>query len=143
MSAVSYFVNQRLIIGSNVRSTNGVWLHLNPICLRASVKAEEVADELSVALDQSNRIAPHPNQSEWRDLFKPFLKVAGVRSYSAFMNGARSIVIDENEDSITLTPWQNLGPKEGFRELTERALKLPLDTSAGAVALLDMLNMPS
>ena len=47
-------------------------------------------------------------------LFDPFLKAARVRNRAAFMKEARRGGIGVADGWLELTPYRNLGPKEGF-----------------------------
>lgn len=136
-SAVVYLVNGRLVIGSNRRTTAGFHLSVEPREMQAHATAEDVRNVLSSALDASLPVAATP--TDWKGQFDPFLAAAGVRSYKAFMSSARSVGVDEADGEFTVTPYLNLGAKDGFGPIPCDASKLP-DVGAAARAVLEMLQ---
>ena len=137
-SVAVYRANGRLLVAPMVRSTNGLGLEIDPKDLGECPDEESVEAAIASALAQSERIVPHPEQSEWKGFFNPFLKAAGVRSYKSFMATARSLSVDEECGVLIVTPNRNLGAKEGFEPIVADRQTLP-DLSATAKAVLELL----
>ncbi|QAY78981.1 hypothetical protein [Sphingosinicella sp. BN140058] len=136
LSAVAYLANGKLIIAPVVRTTDGLGLEVEPSTLGGSPDEDSIAEALSGALTRSGRVVPHPAQSEWKGVFQPFLKAASVRSYKAFMKDARTISIRATENALELTPYRNLGSKEGFQPMPEEVVLLHRDDLKGAAQAL-------
>lgn len=141
-TAVAYLANRNLIIAPVVRTTAGIGLEVEPSALGNSPDEDAIADALSRALARSARIVPHPAQKEWKGFFQPFEEAAGVRSYKAFMKDAQRVGIRAIEGKLELTPELNLGSKEGFESIPERAVFVSRDDPRGAAAiLLELLGL--
>ena len=121
-SAVVYLVNHHLVIGASRRTATGLQLEVEPRALQADSNAEEVAATLLSALDASEPTEVQPG--DWKGVFDPFLRAAGVKSYKAFMSGARSVNVDEQDGAFLVSPNCNLGPSEGFEPITSESLRL-------------------
>lgn len=140
-SAVAYRANGNVLIGSVVQTTMGVGLEVEPATIGAVPDVESTARALSHALAQPGRIVPHPAQQDWTQSFRPFLEAAGVRSLNAFMTDAKRVSIEAVADRLELTPTRNLGGREGFEDLIDRAVSLRADDLKDAAAtLLQMLG---
>lgn len=118
----------------------GVGLHVDPIVLPLDSSVDDLEVQLAASLRESDRILAHPAQSEWKGSFDPFLKAAGVRSFRSFMQNARMLMVDQNEDGVTITPTRNLGARGGFEELLSERVALPNNERAVAEAVLGLLR---
>ena len=121
-AAVVYLVNHHLVIGASRRTATGLQLEVEPRALQADANAEEVAASLLSALHASEPTAVPPR--DWKGVFDPFLRAAGVKNYKAFMAAARSVNVDEQDGEFVVTPNRNLGPREGFEPITSESLRL-------------------
>ena len=120
-SAVVYSVNERFVVASSPRTNAGIRLHVNPVALPIDAAPELIAQQLQLALQQSESTVPHLAQSEWKGSFDPFLRAAGVRSFRAFMASASLVEVDQNANRVTVTPTRNMGPKKGFESMESEA----------------------
>jgi hypothetical protein len=126
--------NGRIVVASYSKTTPGFsvlnsWQAAYP----DSILPEELGKAVMAALAASREDVPPPppRQSSPSPELKALMTSAGVKSYSAFMNGARSVdVRQENRSNvITVTPMRNCGPREGFDFLPDLALELPATSS--------------
>jgi hypothetical protein len=67
-------------------------------------------------------------------MLNQFLTQAGVRSYSTYLRGSRSVsvAIREPGDVITFTPMRNggnRGPNKGFTYIQDTAFSIPIGSS--------------
>ena len=138
-SAVAYRANGRLIIAPIVQTTIGLGVEVDPHCLPAPVDHDALANALAGALARSDRVVPHPLQGEWKGLFQPFLRAAGVRSYRAFMADAQRVGIALDGQQLTLEPQRNLGPREGFVPVPENAEWVDQDDLHQAAVILQRM----
>jgi hypothetical protein len=140
-SAVAYRVRDKLIVGSIVRTAMGVGLEVDPILLEMTSPEEIVSAAIGQALARSDHVVLHPTQDQWKEIFKPFERAAGVRSYKSFMADANSVSLTMRNGKLELTPHRNLGSAEGFEPIPSHAIVLPAGDVAGAgVALKALLN---
>ncbi|MFZ9396032.1 MAG: hypothetical protein ACO25F_08235 [Erythrobacter sp.] len=123
-SAVAYLCHGNLVVAPIVHTTDGVGVEVDPIVIE-EIDAVSVAGALTGALRHSDRIIPHPAQVEWKDIFKPFLKAVGVRSYKSFMASAKRIEIVLDGDWFVLVPQENLGSSKGFAAIPDAEIRFP------------------
>lgn len=71
----------------------------------------------------------------------PLLKLAGVRSFNAFAKSVTRVEIGMDDETVTLIPMQNGGPKEGFIHLNEKALLSEADEEALGTAAIAALAL--
>ena len=116
-------------------------MHVNPIVLPVDASGDRIRAQLSDSLRDSERVLPHPAQSEWKGLFDPFLKAAGVRSFRSFMQAASMLMVEQNDTGMAITPMRNAGPRGGFQEILEERMMLPNDEQAAAEAVLRILRV--
>ncbi len=93
---------------------------------------EELGTAVLRALTRSAIGIPHPAPSEWSSITRPLLDVAGVKSWSAFSKGTRSVAVELGEDELNVVPTRNLGARDGFEALSGLAVRARV-TSPAAV----------
>lgn len=81
------------------------------------------------ALAASQTGVRHPRQDEWKGLEERLLKAAGVRRYSEFVKGARSVSAELDVHGLRLVPMKNMGAKGGFVHLTDKTLTLQAEAT--------------
>lgn len=120
--ATVYERKGRLIVQPSSKTTAGIWILQEPVLsTSADADAGEVGALVRQALESSQADVPHPTR--WAGLVQPLLKAAGVRSYKTFVNGARGIDVYQEGETISFTPFRNLGHKEGFEPISEKELE--------------------
>ncbi len=75
-------------------------------------------------LNASEEGVPHP--TNWSGLLAPLLEIAGVKAWSTFTKGAKSLDLEAEGGRLKVVPTRNLGPREGFEALPEQTVELPL-----------------
>ena len=138
--AVVYHINDRLVIATVQKTTAGVGLENDPRVVKAPFDADEIAREVRRALDTSARVLKHPEQDEWKGMFQPMTKAAGVRSWKAFAEKAKGVAIDETDGAIRITPYLSLGSKEGFKEAPDERVAVR-DLDAATTTLLQRFQI--
>lgn len=138
-TAVSYRVQDKLIIGSLIRTSMGLGLEVDPRSLTMATPDDDVARAIGEALDGSGKVVAHPTQDQWKGFFQPFIKAAGVRSFKSFMTEAILVYIERNDAQLELEPYRNLGPKNGFEPRPSDVIVLPAEDLVGAVSKLKAL----
>lgn len=132
--AVAYKRGSRVVICPESETTAGVWIVDSPVVV-GSTDMDDLGRQLIEALGASRRQVPHP--TVWSGLFDPVLRAAGVRSYATFMKSALGVGVSLSEADVQLTPFRNLGSKEGFDHIAAKtaALSNYTDGQLGAALL--------
>jgi len=109
--------------GSYPLSIQGSWLESTD----DSASDETVGEFVRSALSQSrNGIPVHEVESHVKESRKQLLKVAGARSESQYEKGMRHVEVtwDEAEANIVLTPYRNMGWREGITPMTDAVIEV-------------------
>jgi hypothetical protein len=72
------------------------------------------------ALAQSREGVPTPPPSA--KLTGALLAAANISSWKTFAKSAKSVGIRQNDDTIKITPYKNLGGKEGFVPMPDKVI---------------------
>lgn len=123
--AVAYRRGSQIVICPESETTAGVWI-LDLPAVVGSTELDGLGRQLIEALGASRRQIPHP--TKWSGMFEPVMHAAGVRSYSTFMKSARCVGASWSEVGVELTPYRNLGSKEGFEHITSMTKLVPTST---------------
>jgi hypothetical protein len=127
-----YLRKQDILIHASSRTTAGVWIMAEPIArLDADCLDERLGEAARAALEGSCQGVPHP--ASWTGFFAPVLRLAKVRSWAAFVKGARLVCLEQEAGEIKLIPAGNIGPKEGFEDRPSAIAVIPQGASAGAI----------
>jgi hypothetical protein len=125
-SASVYERDSRVIVHSQSRTTSGYSLLDDPV-LRVNGDDAALGEAVRRCLDAS-KVGVVDAQNA--DLFRPVLALAGVRSWKAFMDGARHahIQVDGN-GAIGCGPSHNGGARDGFFPLPQLSLHISASAS--------------
>lgn len=118
-----YLRKKQCLVHASSKTTDGVWIIWEPcLAVQAADADRDLGDAIQTALDASQTGVPHPRN--WKELQKPLLALAGVRSWSTFSKGAACVEVEEEGGRIALIPTRNLGTDEGFQALPSRQISL-------------------
>ena len=133
--ATAYKRKAQLFVHSSSRTTAGVWILGEP-CIRLDEACSdlEFGTAVKAALDASSSDVPHPRS--WAGLLDPLLKLAGVKSWSAFAKTASCVEIEEDGGKVSIIPTKNLGVRDGFQAERVRAATTHRDALAELGALM-------
>jgi hypothetical protein len=126
-SAAAYLRGGKWFLHSDSKTTDGVWIASAPF-LYSDSNPESLGEIVVKTLLGSSEDVPHP--TNWSKVFSPMLDLSGCKSWNAFTKGASLVSIEMDGASISLTPYRNLGPKEGFEPIEVELVLFPLNTSA-------------
>jgi hypothetical protein len=119
----------RLFVYSRSRNKDGI-RYVGPLLvdLPEGTEPGELGRVVHDALAQSSSV------DSTSDTFEHLLRIAGVRSWSAYVRGLRSVHIEHDGETLTLIPMDNRGARDGLAELLDLAERLdaPDDESLGA-----------
>jgi hypothetical protein len=133
-SAAVFSRNGVLYFHSQSRTTAGVWIATSPFLRIEPDGSPARKGEAAVeALRASQDGVPHP--TNWNGLLTPLLELAGVKSWSTFMKGAKSLGLEVEGDGLKMVPTRNLGPKEGFEAVPEQTVEIPFSSSPDQVGM--------
>lgn len=114
------------------RTTAGFWVGCEPLLRVQEADSQAAKGEAALAaLNASQEAAATPPPEA--DLTAPLLRLAQVKSWSAFMKNACSLELEAKGAQMTIIPCRNLGPKGGFESIPENTLHVPFDSSAERV----------
>ena len=141
-SAVAYFTNGRIIIAPVSRTVSGDNIATDPKWFGKSAKKTVIAQAIGEGLAASRADVPDPTSEEWKRQFIPFQDAAAVKNFKTFMRDARRVDIERTDDAVTLTPFDNLGPNNGFEARESDIVTLGTeDTETLAVHVLALLGL--
>jgi hypothetical protein len=117
-------------------TTAGVWIGTEPLLrLDPGSSSVDLGESASDVLNASHEGVPHP--TNWSALLEPLLRLAGVKSWTTFMKGAKCVSLRLDCSGLRLIPHHNLGGKEGYRPIEEQVIVLvspsPLEAIGKAV----------
>ena len=129
-----YYREDKIIIGSNHKTTDGVWIDPGPyeVC-SGQIDPAELGRIIINALNSSKTGVPQPLE-----------KAAGVKSYSTFIKGTKSCSV-ELSDKYNCIPYRNCGFKgddKGFHKMPDEQISLSTNSSTEEIgqAVLDTLK---
>ncbi len=129
--ATVYSRSGSVLMHASSRTTDGVWILSEP-CLRLDDDSsnEELGEAVRRVLAGSSSPVRHPTQ--WKGLFEPMLRVAGVKSWKAFSKNTLCVQVELDGDRLELIPTNNLGVDEGFEpnEVKKKSATMPCGAEA-------------
>jgi hypothetical protein len=115
--AAVYRRDDAILVTSLSMTTVGYFVESPPqLRLDAGTSPGQLGETVVAALAAS-RAGVRPlarNDRSW-----PLLAVAGVKSAKAFYAGTVKVDVEHAEGGVTLRPQDNLGPRDGFVDLSE------------------------
>lgn len=141
-SAVAYFTNGRIILAPVSRTIAGDSIATDPRWFGKSVKKAVIAQAITEALSAARDGVADPTSEQWKRQFIPFQDAAELKNFKTFMRDARRVDIERTGDTVTLTPFDNLGANNGFEARDDDVRKVAADGGEGAAgALLTLLGL--
>ena len=120
MRSLSVYLRRgSLLVVPMAETVEGLQISVEP-ALRASMESaspEAIGTSLVDWMKYSREGVPHP--SDWSSVRSVLLEAAKVKSWATFVKGARLLSCCEEPNGYSLTPYRNLGAKEGFLPLQE------------------------
>jgi hypothetical protein len=113
--AAAYKRGEQIFLHASCKTTAEVWIVCGPALVADQNDVASLGKAVLDALERSKENVPHPTQ--WKGIFDPLLRVAGVKSWNAFAKRAKGVEIEFGTNRISLIPTKNLGPKDGFDPL--------------------------
>jgi hypothetical protein len=126
-------------VSASHKTQAGFWIDDDGVVTLVSPQPASVWDAVKSALALSREGVPTPRSSV--DLTVPLLTAAGVASWSTFVKAAQYVGIRQDGDMIKITPYKNLGSKEGFAPIQDKAVSLLSGDSGLGVALVRALEV--
>jgi hypothetical protein len=101
----------------------GFWVDDDEVITLSAPQPVDLENAAQAALARSREGVPTPPPST--DLSVPLLAAAGVASWNTFAKAAKHVDVRLNGDTIKITPYKNLGGKDGFEPMQDKAVSLP------------------
>jgi hypothetical protein len=139
--AVVYERKGRLFLSATAETVDGIVLESHPVVDLGDQPDERILGTMLDAVLKCGVVSrlETPGRDEYPDWALP--RLAGTKSNTEFMSGARSVSVTREWDEVTLTPMHNAGTRKGFEFLQEHSqvLNAP-DPWKPAQALLEALR---
>jgi hypothetical protein len=129
LSATVFKLRDVLYLHSESKTTDGVWIASGPF-LKITNSKSVLGEAALTVLQASKTSIPHPKPEEWGGIIAPVLQLAGVKSWSKFVKDASSADLKVEGDRLKIIPNRNLGHKDGFEPIREKAIELPFPCSS-------------
>ena len=115
-----------MVVHSQAGIRGGLWYATEPfIRLSENASDEQLADALGRALLASVNHQDPPPGLDLKDVERPIYRLFGVRSRREFMEGARTVHIEERDDDLVeIVPKLNKGARDGFAWAEDRSITL-------------------
>ena len=96
--------------------------------LEQAIEDGALGEAVLQALDLSHHHAPWP--TDWKYVADPLYQAAGVKSLSAFMDGAKNVRVDLVAGGVSVLPTTSREHRNAFAPLTPQTISLALGDSA-------------
>lgn len=138
--SVSIYERKGIVYVSASHQTQaGFWVDDEDVGVLSSPQPVDIVDAVRAALARSREGVPTPPPSA--DLSTPLLAAAGVASWNTFAKMAKYVGVRQDGDAVKVTPYKNLGGKDGFDPMQDKATSLPVGDSGLADTLVRALEM--
>ena len=111
------------------RTKAGYWINDEQVVSISQPTLEELGHTIEQALARSQDGVPTPPPNA--QTAEALLSAAGVRSWGTFMKVSRHLTVSCDGGALKVTPYRNLGMKEGFEP--DPDLEVPSCASASAL----------
>jgi hypothetical protein len=101
----------------------GFWVDDDEVTPLVAPQPADLGNAVQAALARSREGVPNPPPSA--DLSVPLLAAAGVASWNTFAKAAKHVDVLLNGNTIKVMPYKNLGGKDGFDPMQDKATLVP------------------
>lgn len=108
-----------LYVSAAHKTQAGFWIDEADVVMLPNPEPANVESVVKAALVRSREGVPTPPQSA--DLSASLLAAAGVASWNTFAKSAKYVDVHQDGDSLKVTPYRNLGGRDGFEPMQDRA----------------------
>lgn len=103
--------------------------------IAGSASDDDLGGLVVEGLDVGDRDMPEVSKEDLKRLLRPLFKLAGVKSFTAFAAGTKSVGVERDlAGSYTVIPTENRGRRGGFMYVTENQVTLPPKPGAEEIA---------
>lgn len=136
--AAIYQKRGTIFVSASHRTQAGFWVEDDQVKTMTQPAASELEAAVRQALDRSQEKVPTPPPSVRFD--RPLLKAANVSSWATFMKLSTHVDVCREGDELKITPYRNLGPKEGFEPQKEQQVVISSSSNGWGQVVLDALQ---
>ena len=132
--ASAYLRTGKIFLLPFSRTTKGFWIGCEPI-LVTSESDKSLGEQVLQILAKSTENIPHPESmatSHTWNSTKALVRAAGVRSYEAFADSAKSVGIALDDKEVVFTPRLNGGYRRRFLNLKTKIRCQPIEAEVAA-----------
>jgi len=137
-SAEVYERKGTLFVSASHRTQAGFWIGDEKVSVLSDPTPDlvEAAVKSALILSQDGVPTPAPTAK----LGGSLLSAAGVSSWGTFMNSSKLVDVHQQQGEWRITPYRNLGRKEGFEPCKEQEVTLACSSGGLGQAVLDALQ---
>jgi len=107
--ARAYLRADKIFIATFSKATTGLLIGTGPFYVITIKDFDRIGLTIISALEESKDQIPLPDRSVGKNIVKPLLDLAGVKSWKAFTKSAKSVGLTLEDNKITYTPTRNDG----------------------------------
>ncbi|WP_155623446.1 hypothetical protein [Burkholderia vietnamiensis] len=134
--ATAILRNGKILIDGYSKTTSGVWIGVHPVFVVDENDVEKLTASLKEVLANSQDGVRHPAQNEWKDIQKPMLEAAGVKSWKTLAKGAKAVGTNCEGSPVRMEPSSNY-ENCGGTGLPPQTVECDLDSTDLGVALMN------
>jgi len=106
--AHAYGREDKIYLYGSSRTTTGLWLLSEPVLSVPRQDVVKLSQAIRDTLENSKQNIPHPKTWD-KDLFKPVLQLAGVKTWNAFARSAKNVRIEHDRGEVRFVPMRSDG----------------------------------
>lgn len=136
--AAIYERKGQLFVTASHKTAAGFWIDDEQVACLSQPSHDELGRAIEQALARSQEGVPTPPPDARID--KPLPAAAGVRSWTTFMKLSKHVSVVSDGSLLKVTPYRNLGSKEGFEPEPDIAVPSANSASALGQIVADLLS---
>lgn len=124
--SAAYMINDTILLQAMSLTETGLWIAYGEVFSIRADEHEKLTTGILKSLANSIEDVAHPPQSQWKDVQRPILEGAGVKTWAARGKKAKSVGIESDDNKISMIPTANFRDYRG-EGLEESAVHCSLD----------------
>lgn len=105
--SAAYMINDTILLQAMSLTETGLWIAYGEVFSIRADDQEKLTAEILKSLTNSIEDVAHPSQSQWKDVQRPILEAAGVKTWAALGKKAKSVGIESEANKVSMVPTAN------------------------------------
>jgi len=119
-------IDDTILLQAMSMTETGLWIAYGEVFSIRADEHEKLTTGILKSLANSIEDVAHPPQSQWKDVQRPILGAAGVKTWTALSKKAKSVGIESEDSKVSMVPTANFRDYGG-EGLEESAVHCSLD----------------